>query len=273
MTFTRTPMLTPKPRQWASAPERTDRPRAMLFDLDDTLLDAYGNPRETWLRLLSGFARRLDTHGKSAEQIADAIIAHGRPLWSDPAISARWRLDIPGARREVTAGAFAALGLASASDRALAIEIADAFTQLRIAEYKLFPQALAVLEGLREEGIKLALITNGCAAIQRHKVERFELERHFDHIQIEGEFGKGKPEPEVYVHALSRIGCGANECWMIGDNLEWDVLAPQRLGVHGIWYDPKRAGLAGHMHSGVPNPLPDAKPARIIHELTELLAA
>ncbi len=130
-----------------------------------------------------------------------------------------------------------------------------------------------MLEGLRAEGIKLALITNGCAAVQRHKVERFELERHFDHIQIEGEFGKGKPEPEVYVHALSRIGMAANDAWMIGDNLEWDVLAPQRLGVHGIWYDPKQLGLAGHMHSGVPNPLPDAKPDRIIHELTELLAA
>lgn len=270
MTFTRTPMLTPKLRQWASTPER---PRAMLFDLDDTLLDAYGNPRETWLRLLAGFAAPLETRGKSAEQIADAIIAHGRPLWADPVISARWRLDIPGARREVVAGAFAAIGLGGAADRALALDVADAFTQLRIAEYKLFPQALAVLESLRAEGIKLALITNGCAPIQRHKVERFELERHFDHIQIEGEFGKGKPEPEVYAHALSRIGIAANEAWMVGDNLEWDVLAPQRQGIHGIWYDPRRAGLAGHMHSGVPNPLPDAKPERIIHELTELLAA
>jgi putative hydrolase of the HAD superfamily len=245
----------------------------MLFDLDDTLLDAYGNPRETWLRLLAGFAPRLDTHGKSIEQVADAIIAHGRPLWSDPVIAARWRLDIPRARREVTAGAFAALGLATTADRALAEEIADAFTQLRIAEYKLFPQALAVLGALRAEGIRLALITNGCAAIQRHKVERFKLERHFDHIQIEGEFGKGKPEPEVYAHALSRIGVAANESWMIGDNLEWDVLAPQRHGIHGIWYDPRHLGLEGHMHTGVPSPMPDAKPARIIHELTELLAA
>ncbi len=266
-------MLTPKLRQWRSADRAASRPRAMLFDLDDTLLDAYGNPRETWLRLLSGFATQLETRGHSAIAVAEAMMLQGRQFWSDPAQAARNRLDIPRARREVAVKGFATLGLVSAADRALATEIGDAFTALRIAEYKLFPQALAVLESLRDEGIRLALITNGAADLQRHKVERFELARHFDHIQIEGEFGKGKPEPEVYVHALARLGCQACDTWMIGDNLEWDVLAPQRQGIHGIWYDPRQAGLQGHMHTGVPSPMPDAKPERVIHDLTELLAA
>ena len=34
---------------------------------------------------------------------------------------------------------------------------------------------------------------------------RFDLGHRFDHIQIEGEFGQGKPELAVYRHALERL--------------------------------------------------------------------
>lgn len=30
---------------------------------------------------------------------------------------------------------------------------------------------------------------------------------------------------------------------MVGDNLVWDVQAPQALGIHAIWYDYRGAGL------------------------------
>ena len=53
----------------------------------------------------------------------------------------------------------------------------------------------------------LALVTNGAAETQRAKIERFELAHRFHHIQIEGEFGQGKPELAVYRHALERLGC------------------------------------------------------------------
>jgi putative hydrolase of the HAD superfamily len=39
---------------------------------------------------------------------------------------------------------------------------------------------------------------------------------------------------------------------MVGDNLEWDVLAPQRLGLRGVWVDgpgqglPKSCSVAPH---------------------------
>lgn len=36
------------------------------------------------------------------------------------------------------------------------------------------------------------------------------------------------------------------DCWMIGDNLVWDIQAPQALGMRAIWYDYRRAGLPQH---------------------------
>jgi putative hydrolase of the HAD superfamily len=60
---------------------------------------------------------------------------------------------------------------------------------------------------------------------------------------IEGEMGVGKPEEVVYRYALSRLRVKPEEAWMVGDNLEWDVGAPQRLGLRGVWVDGPGQGL------------------------------
>ena len=110
----------------------------------------------------------------------------------------------------------------------------------------------------------MALVTNGDKSQQRRKIERYDLARYFDAILIEGEFGAGKPEEIVYRHVLERLGVPAREAWMVGDNIEWDVAAPQRLGLRGVWVDREGTGLAA---AG------DVRPHRIIREFPEILAA
>jgi putative hydrolase of the HAD superfamily len=237
-----------------------DLPRAILFDLDDTLIRAYAQPEEAWTRLLHFFAAHLEAPDAAAiERVRLAIMDESRAFWSNRAEAAKWRLDIAGARRLAVRRGLARLGN---SDQGLADHIADAFTELRRAEYRLYPDALATVDALRRRGVKLALVTNGAGAIQRAKIERFDLAHRFDHIQIEGEFGLGKPEPDVYRHALERLGCAAGDAWMVGDNYEWEVEAPQKLGLAGIWYDPFDAGIPTHA---------TARPTRVIRRLAELL--
>ncbi len=126
----------------------------------------------------------------------------------------------------------------------------------------LFDGAHDVVDWFRVRGVKLALVTNGTSAAQRAKIERFDLEHRFHHIQIEGEHGFGKPEERAYRHALASLGAAPHEAWMVGDNLEWEVVAPQRLGIHAIWHDALGRGLPQDTQ---------AKPDRIIRSLLELL--
>ena len=72
-----------------------------------------------------------------------------------------------------------------------------------------FPGAHEAIDTLKTLGVKLALVTNGAADTQRAKVERFELAHRFDHIQIEGEHGFGKPEERAYLHAMAALGVTA----------------------------------------------------------------
>ncbi|MGY4154454.1 HAD superfamily hydrolase (TIGR01549 family) [Bradyrhizobium sp. USDA 4461] len=158
--------------------------------------------------------------------------------------------------------------LAAAGHRALPDEladrIADRFTAYREEEMFVFPGAHDAIDAFKALGIKLALVTNGAADMQRAKVERFALGHRFDHIQIEGEHGFGKPEERAYLHAMQALGVTASDTWMIGDNLEWEVVAPQRLGIYAIWIDVHGAGLP---------PGSTIKPDRIIRSLSELVPA
>jgi putative hydrolase of the HAD superfamily len=49
---------------------------------------------------------------------------------------------------------------------------------------------------------------------------------------------------------------------MVGDNLEWEVAAPQRLGIFAIWFDAAGMGLPRDTH---------IRPDRIVASLPELL--
>jgi putative hydrolase of the HAD superfamily len=241
----------------------TRLPGAMLIDLDDTILSAYGRADIAWHEVAKEFAHELAP--LSPQRVAAAIAASGREFWATAA--AEWRLKLAEARHEVVRGGFAALAAAdarSALSGHLAMRLADRFTAYREEQMFVFPGAHEAIDALKARGVKLALVTNGAAGIQRAKVERFALAHRFDHIQIEGEHGFGKPDERAYLHAMQALGVQAADTWMIGDNLEWEVEVPQRLGIYAIWMDAHGEGLpAGST----------IKPDRIIRSLAELLPA
>jgi putative hydrolase of the HAD superfamily len=238
----------------------TKLPRAMLIDMDDTILSAYGRPEIAWNTIANEFADEFAP--LPPELVASTVLAFARNFWStaEPA----WRLKLAEARHLTVKGGFAALAAAGhpALPDDLAIRFADRFTTYREEEMFVFPGAHEAIDQLKALGVRLALVTNGAADTQRAKVERFELARRFDHIQIEGEHGFGKPEERAYLHAMAALGVAAPETWMIGDNLEWEVEAPQRLGIYSIWMDVHGEGLPEGS---------TVKPDRIIRSLTELL--
>ena len=238
----------------------TQLPHAMLIDMDDTILSAYGRPDIAWNNVATEFASELAP--LSPQQVAAAIADSARTFWASAA--AEWRLKLTEARHEVVRGGFSALAASGhpALPSDLATRMADRFTAYREEEMFVFPGAHEAIDALKAHGVKLALVTNGAAETQRAKVERFALTHRFDHIQIEGEHGFGKPEERAYLHAMQALGVTAPETWMVGDNLEWEVEVPQRLGIYAIWMDTHGEGLpAGST----------IKPDRIIRSLTELL--
>jgi putative hydrolase of the HAD superfamily len=234
-------------------------PRALLLDLDDTILDDSGGVIACWREACHAHQSRMN--GLDAEVVIEAIDRLREWYWSDPERHRAGRLELAWARGEVVRFALADLGL---EDDDLARLIGDTYHAMRDEAIKPFEDAVATVEWLRSRGCRLALLTNGGSKGQRRKIDRFGLARLFDAILIEGEVGFGKPDPRIYTQALAVLDVSASETSMVGDNLEWDVAGPQREGIAGIWIDARGHGVpSGHT----------VRPDRIIGRLADLRGA
>jgi putative hydrolase of the HAD superfamily len=232
-------------------------PKAILFDMDDTILAYSHNTDCSWQVVCSRFTSRMGN--VKPEVLVNAIKANATLYWSDPEQHRTGRLHLDIARQQIVARALRQLGV---DDLSLAYDISLAYAVQREEAIEPFPGAIDTLLTLRERGVQLALLTNGSAEIQRRRIERHQLIPLFDYILIEGEFGVGKPDERVYLHALDQLKVLSHEAWMVGDNLEWEVAIPQRLGMFAIWLDVTGAGLPGSSST---------HPDRIIRTLPELL--
>lgn len=231
-------------------------PKGILLDLDDTILAFDSVADASWNTVLARYGNRFGT--TSVESVLLFIKSSARQFWSDPRRHRKGRLNLMGARQVIIHDALQKVGI---MDDELVRRIAVEYDQVRTEAIQPIPGAIEAIDDMRINGVKLALVTNGAAASQREKINRFGLSQLFDCILIEGECGYGKPDERAYVKALSDLNVSANDAWMVGDNWEWEVVAPQRLGIHGIWVNGEDRPIPAN--SGV-------KPFRVVRSLAEL---
>ena len=220
------------------------RPRplsAVVIDLDDTLLSAYRRPDLAWRSVC--LTMQAELGGLAPDVAAQALTRAGQAFWRDPTWHELGRADPRHARRLIATVAFETLlreGHPAPASETVS-SLADAFSRRRDEEMRLEAGAEALLLDLRDAGYRLALLTNGAGPLQRAKIERFGLEPYFDHIQIEGEVGVGKPFPDAFRRAFAALAVEAPEVCVIGDSLEWDIRPAKALGCRTVLYDPERA--------------------------------
>jgi len=234
-----------------------DLPQAIILDLDDTILDDSGAVAESWEETCREAATRIV--GLDPAALLAGIERERDWFWSDPDRHREGRLDLRAASTLIVDQALRSLGydLPDAGG-----EIANRYRDLRDERISLFPGAIETIEWLRSRGVRLGMATNGSAAGQRAKIDRFGLAQYFDRIVVEGEFGKGKPHREVYEALFASLDADPGKMWSVGDNLEWDVGAPQSFGVFGVWVD----CVGGGLPAGA-----TVRPDRVIGSIRELM--
>ena len=238
------------------------RPLAVLFDLDDTLLDTSDSATRVWRETAEAFAEEI---GQPVSAFGPVLDAARRWYWADPERNRAGRLDVQRSRVEVTLHGLEKLGHAGPAARSLAERFAGRYAAHRVRSMRFFEGAIETVHAFRDAGVKLALITNGDAAAQREKVAHFGLAPLFEGVFIEGELGYGKPDPRVFEAALDACGgVGPADAWCVGDHLGWEVRAAQEHGLSGVWVDWRREGLPAD------GPRAGITPDRIVHRVAEL---
>ncbi len=235
--------------------------RGVLIDLDGTLLNTVGRASNAaaWLAATQALEGRLGSRtGMTPAQLAQLLGDTAEVFWADVERHRWGRLHPVLQRERVVGDALATLGI---DDAALTEALAAAYAADKYRQFHLFPGAVPALARLRAQDLKLVLVTNGEAVSQREKIVRFDLARWFDALLIEGEQGVGKPEPEIYDRALAAADLTAETTIMVGDNLEWEVLAPSSLGLRSVWVNPR--------HEAMPA-VPAGVPWRVVHAFADV---
>ena len=199
-------------------------PRAVVFDLDDTLY-----PRTRFV--LSGFR---------------AVAARLECDWALPAdqvFSALKSALVHGARGRELQAACVRFKLPSSLVPALVDVIRKHDPSLRL------PASSAhVLQALRP-GWRLGILTNGLPSVQGRKIAALGLEQCVDAVVFASTCGTGtgKPAPEGFAEVLTRLDVRPGRAVFVGDDPEADMVGASRAGLRTIRLLP-RGSLSADQH-------------------------
>jgi HAD superfamily hydrolase (TIGR01509 family) len=175
--------------------------RALIFDLDGTLIDTVYAHVFAWQR---------------------ALAEEGMPIDG-------WRIH----RRIGMSGGLFARAVAREVGRELSVEETEAiqvrhgviFREL-LPERRPLPGARELLEDLRSRGIVHGIATSG---------RRPEIDRSLEALGVgdetvvidRGDVARAKPAPDLFLACQAALGVEADDCYVIGDAV-WDLLAARR---------------------------------------------
>ena len=81
------------------------------------------------------------------------------------------------------------------------------------------PGAVEALAALRALGVSTAVATSTHTPHARHKLEQAGILAHFDVVVGRDAVVRGKPAPDIYLHAADRLGVDTKHCWAFEDSL------------------------------------------------------
>jgi putative hydrolase of the HAD superfamily len=197
--------------------------RAVLFDVDFTLCRP--GPElspERYARIAARHGVELDTTRHDAAREAAVLNLKRHPeLLHDEEI---WHA--------FTEEIFVGMGGPPEVASECATEIEQGWE--RSENFELYEDVLPVLEELRAQGVKLALVSNGI----RDLTEFVAYHRlSVDAIVDSRSHGRVKPHPTIFRVALERLEVAPDEAVMIGDSVEDDIEGARALGMRAILVD------------------------------------
>lgn len=98
-------------------------------------------------------------------------------------------------------------------------------------------ELLAALQGR----VRVAIITNGFAAVQQPRLRHTGLADYIDVLVVSEEVGVAKPDVRIFQHALAQMGNPNPErVLMVGDSLVSDIAGAQAAQMRTCWFNPMR---------------------------------
>jgi pyrophosphatase PpaX len=112
-------------------------------------------------------------------------------------------------------------------------EILDSFELKDIGSTKPFPGIKAALSGLKEEGVRLAVLTNSGRKAATKSLTAAGLLGFFEFVLTRNDTETMKPRPEGLLQAVSILSLPKENVYYVGD-APYDIMAAKGAGVRSV---------------------------------------
>nr|WP_321510796.1 HAD family hydrolase [uncultured Hyphomonas sp.] len=214
---------------------------AVLFDLDETLLDRTGSLRSFLEDQYRRFADRLGSASPGQWQ--------ERFLELDQRGHVSKSVVYPQILKEF------------GGDPSISEPLLADYSERCCEHARGFPHMRETLTQLRSDGLRLGIITNGWTRFQTRHINALGLAELVDACFISEAEQLRKPDARLFARAAARIGTSLPDCLFVGDNPVADILGAHGAGMQTAWI---RRGLDWPADA-------DTNPGHTLHGLHEVV--
>lgn len=186
--------------------------KAILFDLDNTLIDRQRAFKEMLVRVFSSYYSDKDY----VKQLVDDMILfdNGGKVKREEAFT---KLINKYQIKDFTAK-----------------QLSDNWSKESGSTVYLFDDVIDTLKTLKEK-YKLAIVTNGDYSSQKRKLDNINLYDYLDYTLISSEIGYDKPDIRIFLHAINALKLKAEECIYVGDSYSRDIVGAKNANIMPIY--------------------------------------
>lgn len=213
-----------------------DNIRAVIFDLDGTLVDSMWVWRQIDIDYLAKFGIEIPDDLQSS---LDGM------SFSETAVYFKRRFGIPDSIEQIKQDWN---------------DMTEEFYRHRVG---LKPGALELLRNLRKKGIKTGIATSNSKELLEIAIESLGVRQYFDSMHVSCEVAKGKPAPDIYLLVAEDLGVSPDNC-LVFEDITQGVEAGHSAGMLVCGIKDEVSGLRGHDLRGIAD--------YYIEDFTEIIA-
>jgi putative hydrolase of the HAD superfamily len=210
--------------------------KAIFFDAAGTLFTVNGSVGEIYARLARDHGKEvsvldLEAGFRRAFAAAPPMAFPDAAPGQIPTLERQWW-------RNLVHAVFSSLGPFPRFDE----YFAALFSFFARAEaWRLYPETLATLEGLKRRGFTLGVISNFDSRLFG-LLDGLGVSPFVDPVVISTQVGAAKPAGDIFTRALAHVGIPAEAALHVGDSYEADVVGAQAAGITPVFVDRRGHG-------------------------------
>jgi HAD superfamily hydrolase (TIGR01549 family) len=122
----------------------------------------------------------------------------------------------------------------------LTLELYETYWSGFLDKMQLFPDFLNFIKVCKDQGLKIAVVTDLTAHIQNRKLLKLDIIDSIDYLITSEEAGAEKPSPIMFELGLKKLAMAPHEVAFIGDNFDKDIEGAKAKGIKAYWFTPNQ---------------------------------